>query len=55
MLVTEWNEFKQLDLSKLKSLMKSAIMVDGRNLYDPKVMYNAGFNYRGMGRGYNGK
>ena len=54
-LVTEWNEFKQLDLSRLKSLMKSAIMVDGRNLYDPKIMHNAGFTYRGMGRGYNGK
>jgi UDPglucose 6-dehydrogenase len=51
-LVTEWNEFKQLDLGKLKELMKSPIVVDGRNLYDPQVMANNGFKYRGMGRGY---
>ncbi|HRF48317.1 MAG TPA: UDP-glucose/GDP-mannose dehydrogenase family protein [Anaerolineales bacterium] len=54
-LVTEWNEFKQLDLSRLKTLMKQPIMVDGRNLYDPVVMHNHGFIYRGMGRGYNGR
>ncbi len=54
-LITEWNEFKQLDLSRLKSVMKNPVMVDGRNLYDPAVMKNYGFIYRGMGRGYNGR
>ncbi len=54
-LVTEWNEFKQLDLTRLKSVMKNPVMVDGRNLYDPAIMKNYGFIYRGMGRGYNNR
>ncbi len=53
--VTEWNEFKQLDLEKVKSLLKSPIMFDGRNIYDPKMMKELGFNYRSIGRGFNGK
>jgi UDPglucose 6-dehydrogenase len=54
-LVTEWNEFKQLDMDRLKSLMRRPVLVDGRNIYDPKRMVELGFNYRGMGRGYNGE
>ena len=50
---TEWNEFKQLDLSRLKSLMRQPIVVDGRNIYDPAQMGKLGFQYRGVGRGYN--
>jgi UDPglucose 6-dehydrogenase len=53
-LVTEWNEFKQLDMNRLKSLMRQPVLVDGRNIYDPKRMAELGFNYRGMGRGYDG-
>ncbi|MGB9640171.1 MAG: UDP-glucose dehydrogenase family protein [Anaerolineales bacterium] len=53
MVVTEWNEFKQLDLSRLKSVMKQAVILDGRNIYDPIDMKRAGFRYRGLGRGYN--
>jgi len=53
--VTEWNEFKQLDLEKVKSLLKSPVIFDGRNIYEPKKMKEMGFNYRGMGRGFNGK
>ncbi len=53
MLITEWNEFKQLDLARLKSIMKQAIIFDGRNIYDPAEMKQAGFRYRGLGRGYN--
>jgi UDPglucose 6-dehydrogenase len=52
MVVTEWNEFKQLDLEKLKGLLKSPVIFDGRNIYDPLVMKNMGFTYRGVGRGY---
>ena len=52
--ITEWNEFKQLDLEKIKGLMKKAIILDGRNIYDPNLMSKLGFQYRGMGRGYNG-
>jgi UDPglucose 6-dehydrogenase len=52
LVVTPWNEFKQLDLEKLKSLLKSPVIYDGRNIYDPAVMKNMGFIYRGVGRGY---
>jgi UDPglucose 6-dehydrogenase len=51
MLVTEWNEFKELDWQRLKSLMKQPVMLDGRNLYNPEEMMQAGFIYEGMGRG----
>jgi UDPglucose 6-dehydrogenase len=49
-IVTEWNEFKQLDLTKLKRLMRRPVIVDGRNLYDPAEMRRLGFVYRGIGR-----
>ena len=55
MVVTEWNEFKQLDLEKVRGLLKSPVIFDGRNIYDPKTMKEMGFNYRGMGRGFNGR
>jgi UDPglucose 6-dehydrogenase len=53
--VTPWNEFKQLDLDKVKSLMKSPVIFDGRNIYEPKVMKEMGFTYRSIGRVSNGK
>jgi len=53
--VTEWNEFKQLDLEKLKALLNSPVIYDGRNIYDPTLMKGTGFNYRAIGRGMNGK
>jgi UDPglucose 6-dehydrogenase len=53
-IVTEWNEFKQLDLQRLKGLMRQPVVVDGRNIYDPALMRRLGFQYRGMGRGHNG-
>jgi len=49
-LVTEWNEFKQLDLKRIKRLLRRPILVDGRNLYDPADMRRLGFIYRGVGR-----
>jgi UDPglucose 6-dehydrogenase len=52
--ITEWNEFKQLDLEKIKGCMRNPVIFDGRNIYDPKDMKKAGFIYRGFGRGYNG-
>jgi UDPglucose 6-dehydrogenase len=52
-LVTEWNEFKQLDMMRIKEIMRQPIILDGRNIYDPKRMKEMGFIYRGMGRGYN--
>jgi UDPglucose 6-dehydrogenase len=53
-IVTEWNEFKQLDLERLRGLMRQPIILDGRNIYDPETMKLMGFHYRGFGRGYNG-
>ncbi len=50
MVVTEWNEFKQLDLEKVKSLLKSPVIYDGRNIYDPNIMKEMGFTYRAVGR-----
>jgi len=55
MVMTEWNEFKQLSLEKIKGLLKTPVIFDGRNIYDPADMKARGFNYRGMGRGFNGK
>jgi UDPglucose 6-dehydrogenase len=49
-LVTEWNEFRQLDLARVKASMRRAVMVDGRNIYDPAMMRGLGFTYRGIGR-----
>ena len=54
-LMTEWNEFKQLDLHRLKTLMNRPIMVDARNVYEPNVMAAMGFSYRGIGRGHNNR
>ncbi|MFN2120304.1 MAG: UDP-glucose dehydrogenase family protein [Anaerolineales bacterium] len=51
MVVTEWNEFKQLDLDHLKQVLKAAVVFDGRNIYDPKLMRAKGFTYRAIGRG----
>lgn len=49
-ILTEWNEFQQLDLKKIKSLMSAPNIIDGRNIYDPDVVKNLGFNYIGVGR-----
>jgi UDPglucose 6-dehydrogenase len=53
-ILTEWNEFKQLDLLRLRGLLRQPVVVDGRNIYDPETMLDLGFRYRGFGRGYNG-
>jgi len=53
--VTDWNEFKQLQLERVKKLMKQPIIVDGRNIYEPDYVKSLGFRYRGVGRGYNGE
>ena len=53
--VTEWNEFKQLDLDQLKSVLKKPVIFDGRNIYDPATMLEKGFIYRAIGRGMTGK
>jgi UDPglucose 6-dehydrogenase len=51
-LVTEWNEFRNLDLARLQALMRRALLIDGRNLYDPEQFFEAGFEYLGVARGF---
>jgi UDPglucose 6-dehydrogenase len=49
-IVTEWDEFRQMDLKRIKDLLRLPIIVDGRNVFDPKKMEELGFIYRGIGR-----
>ena len=49
-ILTEWNEFRALDLGRVKSLMNRPLMVDLRNIYNPEEMAAAGFSYSCLGR-----
>ena len=49
-IITEWNEFRRPNFEKMKSLMKTPVIFDGRNIYDPVEMRNIGFTYYGIGR-----
>jgi UDPglucose 6-dehydrogenase len=49
-LVTEWQEFRHLDLVKLARSMSTPVLVDGRNLFPPEAALAAGFDYTGIGR-----
>jgi len=49
-LCTEWDEFRKLDLEKLRSVMAQPIVLDGRNVFDPKKMAALGFVYKSVGR-----
>ncbi len=49
-ILTEWEEFKQIDVEKLSSLMRKKKIVDCRNLLDKKTMLDHGFSYQGVGR-----
>ena len=48
--ITEWNEFKNLDLKKIKSVMKHPLIIDGRNIYNPEDVKKEGFSYISIGR-----
>ena len=50
LLLTEWNEFKQVDFERVKQLMHKPVLLDGRNLYDPQEMARQGITYRCIGR-----
>ncbi|MBL7056234.1 UDP-glucose/GDP-mannose dehydrogenase family protein [Candidatus Woesearchaeota archaeon] len=52
LILTEWNEFKEIDFEKIKNLMNSNIIIDGRNMYDPKSMEELGIDYISIGRSY---
>ena len=49
-IVTEWNEFKEMDLGRIKDLLHQPIIIDGRNIYDPEKMAELGFIYKSVGR-----
>jgi UDPglucose 6-dehydrogenase len=49
-LITEWNEFRALDLDRVKALLKAPVIVDLRNIYKPDEMAAAGFAYVSIGR-----
>lgn len=48
--VTDWNEFKEIDFNRIKTEMKNLNIIDARNIYDPQELGNMGFNYMGIGR-----
>lgn len=49
-IVTEWDEFRKMDLKKIRKLLTHPILIDGRNLFDPKKMEEEGFVYKSVGR-----
>ncbi|MFQ5456752.1 MAG: UDP-glucose dehydrogenase family protein [Nitrospirota bacterium] len=49
-MLTEWNQFRNLDLNKIKEGLKKPVIIDLRNIYDPKKMKELGFSYIGIGR-----
>jgi len=50
LLVTEWNEFREPDFTRVRRVMKDPVIFDGRNLYDPKQLRALGFTYSSIGR-----
>jgi UDPglucose 6-dehydrogenase len=50
-IVTEWQEFRSPDFDSVKASLKSPVIFDGRNIYDPNLMSSLGFSYYGIGRG----
>src|SRR5262249_45446292 len=49
-IVTEWNEFREPDFERMRSLLKSPVVFDGRNIYSPEHMRALGFTYFSIGR-----
>lgn len=50
LVVTEWNEFRRPDFDRIKTLLKRPLIIDGRNIYDPKRLRERGFEYHSIGR-----
>ncbi len=51
LILTEWEEFKNIDLARIKKLLSHPIIIDGRNMFDPKKLKSMGFIYKSIGRG----
>ena len=54
LIVTEWKEFRSPDFDKIKATLKSPVVLDGRNLYEPGLVQQFGLDYEGIGRGLKG-
>jgi UDPglucose 6-dehydrogenase len=50
LLITPWNQFRQADLKKVRDLLKTPVLLDGRNIYEPSEARELGFIYAGIGR-----
>ena len=50
LILTEWNQFRALELDRMRKLLKQPVIIDLRNLYQPKKMAKAGFHYISVGR-----
>jgi UDPglucose 6-dehydrogenase len=50
LVVTEWNEFREPDFQKMKRIMKNPLILDGRNIFNPRHMRDMGFTYSSIGR-----
>jgi len=48
--LTDWNDFKEIDLGEIKKRMKTLSIIDTRNIYEPSEIVKAGFSYIGVGR-----
>jgi UDPglucose 6-dehydrogenase len=48
--VTEWSEFREPDFGRIRTLMRRPAIFDGRNIYNPQSVREAGFHYQGIGR-----
>jgi len=51
LVVTDWNEFKSLNMEQVRNSMRKPVLIDGRNIYEASIMNHYGFIYRGIGRG----
>ncbi|PIQ85359.1 MAG: UDP-glucose 6-dehydrogenase [Candidatus Omnitrophica bacterium CG11_big_fil_rev_8_21_14_0_20_45_26] len=52
LILTEWREFQEMDLNRIRKIVKKPVIIDGRNMYDPQVMRKNGFKYQGIGKGF---
>jgi UDPglucose 6-dehydrogenase len=48
--VTEWNEFREPDFARMKRAMRAPVIIDGRNIFEPKQVKSLGFTYSSIGR-----
>jgi UDPglucose 6-dehydrogenase len=50
LIMTEWDEFRNLDFARIKKLLRQPVIIDGRNMFEPSEMKRQGFVYKSFGR-----